>query len=344
MSISPAEAARAVAEYGAKSKAARALGVGWNVIDRAYRKYESDNTPRIVANDLPEDDIPIEDIIGNMSTRFTKRLQHQKAKESREFHVPGTGPYAVVWFGDPHLDDDGCNWPKLQADIDEIKKRQNVYGASIGDVTNNWVGRLTRLYANQETSSKTAYKLAKWFMLDAGIPWLIWILGNHDTWNDGELVLREMSGNKIVMEDWMQMITMVRDGKRFTTMAAHNFKGHSEINTSHGARKYALRSKPADLYVQGHLHHYEMLHGTNPEKEHMFWIARMAGYKTLDSYSRNLGHGAQTEGESIVAIFHTDPATPSERVQCYGNVEYGLRMFDKVRSDWEAKQSRGKKK
>jgi len=61
---------------------------------------------------------------------------------------------ALLIFGDPHLDDNYCNWDVLTEHIDIAASHPRIFGMNIGDSHNNWVGRLMRLYAEQDTSRK----------------------------------------------------------------------------------------------------------------------------------------------------------------------------------------------
>ena len=122
------------------------------------------------APDLPDDDVPIEDVIALQLRRFEKALEHQKAKRWRQFDVPINGPYALMFFGDPHVDDNGCHWPLLKKHCELARDTEGLYAINIGDTTNNWVGRLAKLWANQDTSSRTARKMAKWLLHDSGVP------------------------------------------------------------------------------------------------------------------------------------------------------------------------------
>jgi len=60
-----------------------------------------------------------------------------------------------------------------------VAKQPGIYGANIGDTTDNWpwTGRLARLWAESEVSDKTAKRMAEWFMFDAGVRWLLWLIG-----------------------------------------------------------------------------------------------------------------------------------------------------------------------
>ena len=66
-------------------------------------------------------------------------------------------------------------------DADLMAKTPGVYAVNIGDTTDNWGGRLIRLYAENDVSRQTERKLARWFLQESGIRWLVWLHGNHDT-------------------------------------------------------------------------------------------------------------------------------------------------------------------
>ena len=67
------------------------------------------------------------------------------------------------------------------------------HGVNIGDVTNNWTGRLMKKYADQTTTVRRARRLAEWLMHDSGVKWLMWLVGNHDAWENGDEILRRIA-------------------------------------------------------------------------------------------------------------------------------------------------------
>ena len=71
-----------------------------------------------VLPDFGEDDVPVEDIIDHMSKRFKKRYAHSKAKEWFDISMPDDEPMGLCLMGDPHVADDGCNWPLLKDDCE----------------------------------------------------------------------------------------------------------------------------------------------------------------------------------------------------------------------------------
>lgn len=312
---------------------AQDLGISRSTVRRHLDKMKLHVEEGLQFPDFPDDDISVEKIIDLQCDRINKRKASYEAHTWYPVKVPA-GPLGVLWFGDPHVDDKGCNMPLLKEHIDICKKTPDMYGANIGDTTNNWSGRLIKLYANQETSVKTARKLAKWFMLDAGVEWLVWIFGNHDQWGDGSDILKLIGGHKIVMHDWEARFRLVwPDETEIRINAAHDFKGHSQWNPGHGPMKEAQMGEQADLYVCGHKHNwYTSSWETAQRGGGVANIARVRGYKYLDEYARNLGIREQDCGASCVTIFRPYASDASERVQIIYDVEYAARILKMERA------------
>ena len=167
------EALDAYVEHdGCKQAAADSLGIHVNTFKNRLRNAQDQigEKPKPIATDLPPSDIPTGDIIDMMCRRFGTRHEHAKAKRWRKFTVPTSGPYALMLFGDPHVDDNGCNWPLLRSHCELAAATEHLYAISVGDVTNNWTGRLMKLYADQDTSLETARTLIRWLLNESGVP------------------------------------------------------------------------------------------------------------------------------------------------------------------------------
>lgn len=288
---------------------------------------------RIELPDFPDDDIPITDIIDTMSKRFEKKKASYEAHTWFPIKVKDKKPIGILWFGDPHVDDNGCNWPALNHHIALCRDTDGLYGANIGDVSNNWAGRLVKLYANQDTSVKTARRLAQWFMLDSGVKWIIWLLGNHDTWGDGAEILAQMAKlhgtQKLVCHDWEARFRLTfPNGWEAKVFAAHDFSGSSQWNPLHGPMKAGQMGDDADLYICGHRHNWAYFCFENAARggrcQHFL---RVRGYKFMDDYARRLGLSEQKAGCSALTIF--DPT--SERVTVFPDVDAGVEYLKLLR-------------
>lgn len=274
---------------------------------------------------FPDDDIPVEEILDGMSRRFEKRQTFQKSLRWFPIKFKTNDPIGLVFVGDPHVDDDGCNWPLLRKHV-EIMGRPNVYAVNIGDTTNNWTGRLIKKFADQETSQATARKLAKWFLRDSKINWLAWLLGNHDAWNDGAAILKEMNIAHIPMTDWQAQFKLVFPDWECRIWAAHDFAGHSMWNSLHAAQKTAHMKDWAHIYACGHTHNWALHQEESASKDFIYWLVRSRGYKFIDEYADKHGHQPQKYGASIMAVI--DPtADEINRIQCFADIERGAEFL-----------------
>jgi len=282
--------------------------------------------------EFPEHDVDIEEVIDHLSTRFNKRKASYAAHTWYPVTVRDNKPIGVLWFGDPHLDDNGCNWPVLRHHTDLCSNVEGLYGANIGDTTNNWAGRLVKLYANQDTSVQTARRLAEWFMLKSGVPWLVWIIGNHDAWGDGAEILARMGSQfgtqKVVCHDWESRFRLVfPNGWEPKIFAAHNFAGHSQWNPLHGPMKEGQMGQMADIYIAGDKHNWATFSFENASRGGIQHFVRVRGFKFLDDYARHMGIAEQSRGCSIMTIF--DPGT--QNINVFEDVDAGAKYLKMIR-------------
>ncbi|CAB4130424.1 hypothetical protein UFOVP119_48 [uncultured Caudovirales phage] len=270
---------------------------------------------------LPDDDIAPRDLVSMLRKRFTKRKANADARLWRRFDVPVTGPYGLMLWGDPHLDDNGCDWNLVTLHAELCAKNKHIYSVNIGDTTNNWAGALVKLWANQDTSSSTARKLVKWFLNDSGIKWFLWLQGNHDLWPGpvGGETLERFKPAHVALEDWGAKVTLVSPGgSEFRLHASHDFPGHSQWNPLHGPQKSALMGDQAHLYAAGHKHNWALYQSEHEHRKSVYWLARSRGYKAIDDYATLHGYGSQDHGHSIMAVVDPGSEGPSH-VQCFAD-------------------------
>jgi hypothetical protein len=291
------------------------------------------NPPGLELPQFPDEDIPVEELIALQCRRFTTRQASYDAHTWFPVKVTDKKPIGILWFGDPHVDDNGCNWPTLNRDIALCRDTEGLYGANIGDTTNNWAGRLSHLYAKQDSSVGTARRLAKWFLLEAGVPWLVWIYGNHDAWGDGSEVLGQMAKQhgtqKVVCHDWEARFRLVfKSGWEPRIYAAHDFKGHSMWNPLHGPMKAGQMGDGADLYVCGDKHNWACFEFENAARGRRQTFVRVRGYKFMDEYARRLGLHEQKEGCAAVTVFDPD----RQQITSFSDAEVGADFLKHLRA------------
>ncbi len=275
-----------------------------------------------------DEETPVEDILNRLRK---DHLLKEKAAQQRMWFplkIREDKPYGVMWFGDPHLGPH-CNWKLLDRHL-EIARMDGVYGANIGDTTDNWpwTGRLARLWAEANISSKEEKRLAQWFMFEAGVNWLVWLLGNHDEWNGTAEMYKKMGAFQVPMIDWRARFRLVHEKTEVRVDAAHGRKGSSIYNPTHGTLRDAKFGEQADLFVTGHTHNFGVFDIEFSEKRQRTWLAQVAGYKVNDHYALVNGYSQANCGSAVLAV--VDPR--SSRLQVFADVEEGADFLHWKRS------------
>ncbi len=314
---------------------ARKLGVDDALVSRVAKRartiiaQEGMTQGHAELPDFGDEDIPVEQIIASMTKRNKKRIEHADAKKWFSIKIKDNKPMAIVFFGDPHLDDDCCNWELLQEYIAIVKGHKRIFGINIGDSHNNWAGKLMRIYAEQETSRRTAYKLVKWFLFDSGIKWLVWLLGNHDAWADGIDRMKSMGANSVVMEDWRAQFKLVfPNGTEVLIDAAHDHKGSSIWNELHAQQRVVTTERTPHLAISGHRHYPALQEKWNPhdDRVHKSWLCRLGSFKWVDAHAKQGGFYDYQAAPAMMAVIN--PANPNDPVMMFSDLARGVRELD----------------
>jgi hypothetical protein len=285
-----------------------------------------------------DEELPAEKILEHHAAAFRKRAAAAKSRKWFTINANETRPIAFNWFGDPHLGANGCNVDLLMRDVALVAKTPGMFGANIGDTVDNWSGKLVKLYAENDVSRKTERKLARWFLKESGVRWAVWLEGNHDLM-DGEFSthLRTLNAKQVPMMDWRaQFVLQFPNGKKFKIDAAHNHKGHSMWNELHGQERASVLEEDADLFIAGH-HHTWAYKVKELADGRVVTLARVRGYKFIDSHAERWQFPTQQQGASGVTIFDPITDSPTERIRFYADVQAGVDKLTYLRAKYSAK-------
>ena len=287
-----------------------------------------------VTDELPPGDIPVEQLIATRIQQYDLKAARAKAQSFRAINIKMPGVIGILHFGDPHIDDDGTDIGQLMRHAELTRTTEGLYGANIGDTTNNWVGRLARLYADQATSAKQAQQLAEYFL--KSVDWLYIVGGNHDYWSHGGGVLDWFAKQYGYMESGQFQYHAVRLGLRFPNgrevrvNARHDFRGSSEHHPTHGPAKAARMGFTDHIAICGHRHQsgYEIVVNPDPltgdgETGLITHAIRVATYKKLDSFQREKGFPYNNTGPGVVTVIDPYANKESNLVQVFLDPEHG---------------------
>lgn len=302
-----------VARCGNQDEAALALRVSKRTLQRRLAEARALLT-NYVTPELLDGEMPFEDLLVNQYIPDNKRRLQRKAAENWfTVDVKTEGRYALVILGDQHIDDPFCNLELFYEHVQLLKERPNVLALPIGDLHNNWVGRLNRLHAKSNMSEDRAYEAIRWFLTESGLNIPVALMGNHDEWNNGSRIVREICNPKTttIIADWRaRFILRSPCGRTLTVDAAHDHKGHSQYNALHAQKKAALNGPKAHLFCAGHRHTPGYTKDFWPEVGSESWYVRAGTYKYFDDHSQRLGFPDYKTAPAIAVV--VDPTREAD--------------------------------
>ncbi len=238
---------------------------------------------------VPDDDVPIEELIAQRKRKFQHKRDHEESSKLIPVRIKMRGPIGLLHFGDPHVDDDGTDIEALERHTDLCNQTEGLFACNLGDTTNNWVGRLARLYGEQATSASQAWRLAEWFV--GRCQWLYMIGGNHDMWSGSGDPLKWIAKqqNALYKSSEARISLQFPNGREVRVNARHDHAGSSVWNPAHGPMKAAMLGTRDHIYVAGHKHEsaYSVL--KDPISGITMHLMKVASYKVYDRYAKERG-------------------------------------------------------
>lgn len=308
------ETVRAVERHGGLSQAAKALRIPRNTLRCRYQAAErmglldGSHETGFVVHQPPSADIPIEELVEHRKKQFQQKARHEQARKLIDVSVRLNGPIGILHFGDPHVDDDGTDIALLQSHAELVRKTEGLFAANVGDTTNNWVGRLARLYSEQSTTASDAWRLAEWFI---GLcDWLYIIGGNHDGWSGAGDPLRWITQQQGAFYQPSEARLALRFpcGAEVRVNARHDFAGSSQWNPAHGSAKAFQMGMRDHININGHKHVSGYAPLKDPATGLIGHCIQVASYKTFDRYARERGFRDQSFGPCVLTTIN--PALP----------------------------------
>ena len=288
--------------------------------------------PQFTIAPLPNPDLDIDELVAHRIKQFGRKRAYEDARKLIKVQGRVDGPIGIWHFGDPHLDDDGTDLEAIRAHTDLVRSTPGVFGANVGDTTNNWIGRLARLWAEQSTSATQAWMLADWFL--NRVDWLYLLGGNHDAWSGTgdpiKWIQRGKSAPYMPSEVRLELIFPNKNTCRIN--ARHDFSGHSQYNPAHGPMKASIFGVRDHIAVAGHKHISG--HGVlkNPDDGSLCHSFLVAGYKVYDRYAMEKGFRDQRISPGVFTIIDPSlPNTHADFITHYWTIERGLLVLAALR-------------
>lgn len=315
------ETLRIYAENGENAaKAAAAVGIsesGFKHRLRAARLANIDPPKKdFEVPALPSEELTLAEIMEHRRKVWKRKDAGAKARKLIPVKVNLDGPIGILHIGDPHIDDDGCDFPLLESHVDLARKTPGLVCGTVGDLHNNWIGRLARLYAQQSTTARQAWMLVEWLVTT--VNWLYLVKGNHDLWTgsgDPLDFIKRYADMGVMEAHGARLELAFPNGKAVRVNARHDFSGHSMWNPNHGPVKAIKGGWRDHILTCGHKH--ETGFGPpikDPASGLISWPLRCAGYKRHDRYADELGLPDQNISPAILTVIDPQYADDDPRL------------------------------
>lgn len=323
----------ALANNRTKRQAAKELGISTKGLDLRLQTIERRS---FTVPELPSSEVPLDELLDRRRADSGRKIVADAARDLVQVKINVSGPYGLMLFGDPHIDDPGCDFARLERHIGLAAKRPGyVLPGNIGDLQNNWIGRLARLHAEQSTTTRDAWRLVEWMM--HSLDWLFLVDGNHDVWSGsgnpldwivrGAVAYRQPHGVRLALNH--------PNGKTVRLHARHNFKGSSIYHDLHGLKRETFFGQRDHIIVAGHLHSGGD-EGTVTPDGTVAQLIRLSGYKVVDDYARQGQFTRKAIHPSALIIIDPDkPETERDHVWCAPTIEAGIEYLDWLRARYE---------
>jgi hypothetical protein len=298
-------------QHGSQAAASDALGLARSSICAAMKRATE---KAFDVEDLPSELPTAEELIARRTAQYAKKADAKDARHLVRVNVRIDGPVGLTFVGDPHIDDSGTDITLLQSHLALINKHEALLPLGIGDYSNNWVGRLARLYGQQSVSAAEAWVLVEWLV--NAVHWVALVAGNHDCWSgDGDPVKWMAKAARVNYEaHGVRLGIHLPKGRTIRVNARHDFRGKSQWNTAHGIGKAAQLGWRDHILTAGHTHVSGIQVVRDPMTGLISHCLRIGSYKTLDRYADELGLPNQTFMISPVVVVRPQFADDDNRL------------------------------
>lgn len=303
------------------SKAAIDLGISRGALQARLacaqrRRITIDETVSVA--EPPDPNEPLESLIARKKAGMQRAKQYEAWANLIDVQVHEQAPIGLLLVGDPHVDDDHCDIERLEKDLTGVAKHKGFYAGHIGDLTNNWIGRLARLYAHQSTTFHDGLKLMEWMLGLA--PNLFVVSGNHDVWQNGSDLIRFIVRSTTVSQNHGARLALRwPGGQEIRVHARHDFPGRSQFSDTHGMKRELLFGHKDHILVAGHTHVDEARVEPSIDGD-VHWMFRISGYKVIDEYAKEHHFRPKRLAPSVALVI--DPqAHPTEAVKPFWCVD-----------------------
>jgi hypothetical protein len=242
-------------------------------------------------------DEPIEDLLGRVIDYNKRYDRYISEKHIIDVKIAEPGPYGVVGIPDHHLDNRGTQLERAFKDAEFIAAHPSLFAVGIGDWLDNFiVGRLERERRKSVMTLTDSWRLMEHYVAILSTKLVAAISGNHMDWTKDmggvdytKKMFEDFGLGPIYDNDEIRVRLISPNGKSFTHLARHKYKGHSRFNPMHSIGIHiSERWEGEDVVWGGHIHvagHISTEKSWMGQQQIVHGV-QLGAYKKHDSYAK----------------------------------------------------------
>lgn len=273
-----------------------------------------------------------------LAAKERKVAAYQAKKRKGEWRKPvmttlSPEPYRLKIFGDPHLDNDGCNFELFERHWLEMSVEDRIFGICVGDWFDNWTRALAHLYKEHSTPPSDAWLLLEYLMEQRGEALIAACSGNHDDWSHGPVDPVDLLMKKhgvLYRQGAIRVQVNHEDCDPMHWSIRHKWKGQSMYSAAHWGAAHTNVNWRDPLMVGGHIHQDD---ARLVQKADGTWchVCQVSAFKEFDNFADV--HGFSGAKISPVWDLVVDPRrkqTDPERIKVFWCREAAQRYHEAI--------------
>lgn len=242
------------------------------------------------------------------------------------------GPIILGIFGDPHLDNSGCDLDMFEDELSRRDPDQGVYTCCVGDFFDNWPRAMGHLYAESGDPAPAWVLFEHWM---ENYPFLFSVTGNHDLF---------VNGTENFLDVFFRQHGMVlrRSGGRFllgtqnpiTISMRHIWQGNSQYSNAHNLKRAAtFGHTDDDVIIGGHFHKGECRTHVRPSDGKVSKLIAVSSFKRLDNFANDKGLMSAATPPFVWCVLDArESVTSHNRVQPFYDFSAARAMLEHQRA------------
>jgi|10_taG_2_1085330.scaffolds.fasta_scaffold08427_6 transposase-like protein len=220
-------------------------------------------------------------------------------------------PVGVTLFSDIHWGNRDVDYEALVRDTELVRDCEGMYAFGLGDYTDNWIGKLGGIAAEQSVTIEQEKATCRWWFeqLTGKIP--VVVAGNHDnrsiTTAHIDYVHDMLRGAALLYGKDEVRFTLKLGKAEWVWKCRHSFRGGSQWNETHATEKDGKLYDLWDFAASGHYHHPTMIRPFYQQSRGTICYACNIGtYKMRDDFATMLGYRTHHSTYTATIIYTPD--------------------------------------